>query len=55
MKSSFVVYISLVVIYANDQMFHYLETDLRMNKSLPLNENISALLAGKSQKGYLFG
>lgn len=55
MKSSFVIYISVVVIYANAQMFHYLETDLRMNKSLPPNENVSALLAGKSPKGYLFG
>lgn len=55
MKSSFVIYISLVVIYANAQMFRYLETDLQMNKSLPPNENISALPARKSPKGYLFG
>lgn len=55
MKFSFVIYISLVVIYANDQIFHYLETDLGMNESLPPNENLSALLGGMSPKGYLFG
>lgn len=55
MKSSFVIYIFLVVLYANDKIFHYLETDLGMNESLPPNENIAALLAGKSPKGYLFG
>lgn len=55
MKSSFVIYISLVVIYANDQIFCYLEADSGMNESLPPNENISALLARKSPKEYLFG
>lgn len=60
MKSSSVIYISLVVIYANDQNFFFfffynLETDLGMNEFLPPNENISALLVWKYPKGYLFG
>lgn len=55
MKSSFVIYISLVIIYANTQSFHYLETDLRVNESLSPNGNISALRAWKAPKGHLFG
>lgn len=54
MKPAFVIHISSLVIYANTQIFHYLETDLWMNESFPLKENISAFLAGKSPKGYLF-
>lgn len=54
MKPAFVIHISSLVIYANAQIFHYLETDLWMNESFPRKENVSAFLAGKSPKGYLF-
>lgn len=50
MKSSFVIYFSSPVIYANAQIFHYLETDLRMNEPLPPNENISVLLTREVSK-----